>query len=380
MSASASDMARYMLLLLGDGTLDGVTVYGPLAARAFRTPLTTLPLEVGALDAGFFDTLLPGGFHGYGHSGATLSFFSSMVVVPDLRLGIFVSTNTEGGGQLSEPLPPRIVEHFYATTREPPAAAGSLDLAEAARVYAGEYAATRRRYGGLEGFVMRFIALSVSVTPEGYLLVGGAGMPAQRFVPTERPDEFRSASGPAGAPSVIRFERDGDRAARISMIHVAFERVSAIYSRSTILALAGLTFFTAVAIVLGALLRVAHDPAASRGQRLAGRVQVATALLWLVSFAGGAAFAATASDPTKIVYGWPNGGILLASTAALLAGLATAVSALLLPTAWRGARGGSATAAGWSTWRKSRYTLALAIFAAYAILLAAWGGLAPWST
>ncbi|HEU4617487.1 MAG TPA: serine hydrolase domain-containing protein, partial [Gammaproteobacteria bacterium] len=43
MSASAGDMARYMLLLLGDGTLDGVTVFGPEAARAFRTPMTSLP-------------------------------------------------------------------------------------------------------------------------------------------------------------------------------------------------------------------------------------------------------------------------------------------------------------------------------------------------
>ncbi|HUO67589.1 MAG TPA: serine hydrolase domain-containing protein, partial [Gammaproteobacteria bacterium] len=45
MSASAHDMATYMLLLLGDGTLDGVTVFGPVAARAFRTPLTKLPPE-----------------------------------------------------------------------------------------------------------------------------------------------------------------------------------------------------------------------------------------------------------------------------------------------------------------------------------------------
>ena len=82
MSASAHDMGRYMLLLLGDGTLDGATVFGSKAARAFRTPLTKLSSELGALDAGFFDQPLPGGFRGYGHDGATLSFFSDMTVVP----------------------------------------------------------------------------------------------------------------------------------------------------------------------------------------------------------------------------------------------------------------------------------------------------------
>jgi hypothetical protein len=101
-------------------------------------------------------------------------------------------------------------------------------------------------------------------------------------------------------------------------------------------------------------------------------------LLWLASFGGAAAFAAGASDDANLVMHWPGGAILAASTAALLASLTTLACALLLRAAWRGANGSSATAAGWSTWRKLRYTLALAIFAAYAILLGAWGALAPW--
>ena len=60
-----------------------MTVFGPTTpAQAFRTPLTKLSSELGALDAGFFDQPLPGGFRGYGHDGATLSFFSDMTVVP----------------------------------------------------------------------------------------------------------------------------------------------------------------------------------------------------------------------------------------------------------------------------------------------------------
>jgi CubicO group peptidase (beta-lactamase class C family) len=371
MSASARDMARYMLLLLGDGTLDGVTVFGPVAARAFRTPLTALPAESGALDAGFFDNLMPGGFHGYGHSGATLSFFSNMTIVPDLRLGIFISTNTAGGGQLSGYFPARVVEHFYATGREPPAGAAELDVAEATRVYAGQYAPTRRRYEGLEGFVMRFVGMSVSVTSEGYLL---AGSPPQRFVPTGRPDEFRSVSGPSGAPNVLRFERDGERAVHIAAIPVALERVRPLYNRTPMLALAALTLLGSVAIVIGAFLRLAHKPAASGSQRLAGRVQLIAALFWLASFGSAAAFAAGTADGARFVMQWPGAGILIASTAALLASLTTLACALLLPAAWRG------TSPGWTAWRKSRYTLALAIFAAYAILLAVWGGLQPWST
>ncbi|HUL82019.1 MAG TPA: serine hydrolase domain-containing protein [Gammaproteobacteria bacterium] len=377
MSATAHDMARYMLLLLGDGKLDGVTVFGPDAARAFRTPLTKLPPEVGALDAGFFQSPLPGGFLGYGHNGATLSFFSNMTVVPALRLGIFVSTNTEGGGALSDPLAARVIERFYAPPRDAPAPRAELAVADAQRKYAGEYLSTRRRYGGLEGFVMRLSQATVSVTPDGYLLVGLGAVP-QRFVPTDRPDEFRNAERASGPLGTLHFERDGERATRVALIPIAFERVTPLYSRNTLFVLAGLVLLASAGAALGGFSRLVHKPAASAGQRLAGRVQLAAAWLWLASFAAFAVFGARAADTTNIIYSWPGVPILAASSAALAASVLTLLGALFLPAVWRGALDGARPVAGWSTWRKLRYTLAFLSFASFAIVLGAWGALAPW--
>src|SRR5688572_1210627 len=198
MSASPRDMARYMLLLLGDGTLDGITVFGPAAARAFRTPMTSVPRGVGAFDAGCFEAVEPGGFRSYGHGGATLAFFSNMIVVPELKLGIFATTNTEGGGRVSNALPARVIEHFYAPLRPVPAGP-PRELVGSSAVYAGDYLSTRRRYSGLEGFLTRFAnAMSVSVTSDGYLLVSGGLGPTQRYVPAGEPDVFRPATGPDG--------------------------------------------------------------------------------------------------------------------------------------------------------------------------------------
>src|SRR5690606_21190338 len=114
MSSTASDMARYMLMLLGDGRLDGVQVFGPEAARVFRTPMTSLPPELGAWDGGFAELPAPGGFRSYGHDGATLLFFSSMSLLPELDLGVFVSTNSAGGAALTSALTPLLVQTFYA--------------------------------------------------------------------------------------------------------------------------------------------------------------------------------------------------------------------------------------------------------------------------
>ncbi|MGH6999078.1 MAG: serine hydrolase domain-containing protein, partial [Phenylobacterium sp.] len=86
MSSTASDMARYMTLLLNGGTIDGGTIYGPAAAKAILTPMVVYPGGGGA-NAGFFQTPLRGGFMAYGHNGATLDFHANMTVIPDLRLG-----------------------------------------------------------------------------------------------------------------------------------------------------------------------------------------------------------------------------------------------------------------------------------------------------
>ena len=42
-SSTAGDMSRYMLMLLGNGSWNGATVFGPQAAKAFRTPLLRTP-------------------------------------------------------------------------------------------------------------------------------------------------------------------------------------------------------------------------------------------------------------------------------------------------------------------------------------------------
>lgn len=376
MSASASDIARYMLLLLGGGTLDGVTVFGPVAARAFRTPMTSLPPTVGALDAGFFETVQPGGFRGYGHGGATLAFFSNMVVVPELELGIFAATNTEGGGAVANPLAGRIIEHFYAPARPPPASP-ARELAGTGAVYGGDYVTTRRRYGGLEGFLSRFAgALSVGVTGEGYLLVSGALGPAQRYVPAGEPDLFRPTVSPAGAGGMLLFEGDGERVERIVSMPVAFERVALIHRPALLLLAAGLALFTAAAVVTGAFLRLRRPPPEHGRQKLARRVQLGAAVLWLVAIASFAIWiAGIIADVTRVFSDWPGALLVTSSFAALAATAVSVLGAVLLPAVWRN----PLQTPSWTRWRKGRYTAAVVIFAVFGAVLGAWGALEPWA-
>ena len=365
MSSTAHDMARYMLMLLDDGVLDGARIFGAEAARAFRTPMTSLPPEVGSWNGGFAGGPAPGGFRSYGHDGATLTFFSSMAVLPELDLGLFVSTNTASGAALSSALAFMVVQHFYAAPVTP--LAGRPELRAEMAAYAGPYRPSRRRHGGLEGFVTRLQALPLAVSPDGYLTLVLPNAPL-RFVPTGERDRFRRADGPGS----IVFERRDDRLT-LAMVALAAERLGPLESPSALIFTVALAALAAIAVVVGRLARVGRKLPGTRAQARAGRLQVGTSALWLASFASLAVAAVgAASDPSPLIYDWPTPSILAFSTLALLASLGTVGLLALLPAVWTGA-------GGWSRWRNGRFTLAAVLFAACAALLLTSGALQPWN-
>ena len=189
-SSTAGDMARYMLMQLGGGQLAGAQIYGPVSAQAFRTPLRKTPLGVNGWAHGFMVFDLPGGHRAYGHGGATLSFFSNMVVAPDLNLGVFISTNTDTGRPLVNRLPDLIVQHFYVAPEVFPRS-GSAELAQRRKDFAGYYLTTRRTYSGLEGFVDQINGgASVDVTKDGKLVIA-AGDGARTWAPEGPLDDGR---------------------------------------------------------------------------------------------------------------------------------------------------------------------------------------------
>jgi CubicO group peptidase (beta-lactamase class C family) len=370
MSTSAGDMARYMVMLLNGGSLDDARVLGPEAMQAFYMPMTSFPARVGNWNAGFMSAQLPGGFESIGHDGGSLLFFSSMVLVPELRLGMFVTTNTEGGDSLSGPFANRIVEHFYGPSPDPPLPPASA-LSDSASAYNGYYLQTRRPYSGLQGFAMRLLARRVRIS-DGYLVTGLMG-PPQRFVPGDGSGEFRSADAD-GALRAVQFRREGDVAIRIDTPLMAFERVTPLMQPPMLI----LPVALGILISLGTLARTRRrfDREVSRNvmERRAAGLQTLTAVAWLTSAVGFGLFAArTLADETTLLYDWPVWSILIFSTAALVASGLSAGMIVVMPALWRNASGG------WTVPRKLRFTATALIFAACAGMLASWGALQPWN-
>ena len=370
-SSTAGDMARYMTMILNGGQLDGVTIYGPDTAAGFRRTSFANAQGLEGWDNGFLEFPLPGGYRGQGHDGATLSFYSKMVMVPDLNLGIFVAVNTESGAPFVREFPDQLVGRFYAPPMDLPRA-GSAELARHADVYAGSYVTARRAYGGLEKFIDLLIGWSqVRVTRDGLLIVSRWGAAPQAFAPDGPEGHFRSVRG---AEPLVFDIKNGHADRWMMPGAVAYERAGLWSTVVALATLAGMTGLVCLGLLGAVVTRDRRDFRETQWQALASLLHVTIAILFLIALAAFGVWATGTGDTTNVVYHWPGPLLLIASASSLVAALISLVALGISPFVWRGGR----RLDSWSSLQKLRFTGATVLFVTFSIVLFHWGALAPW--
>jgi CubicO group peptidase (beta-lactamase class C family) len=378
-SSTAADMSRYMLAILGDGTLDGATIYSPALAADFRTVITGGPPGVPGWAHGFMQYRLPGGLEGYGQDGDTLSFHARMVTVPALKLGVFVVTNTDTGKAFVHSLPDRIVQRFYA--RPPTRYGPSAWLTANADAFAGSYLSTFRAYRGLEQFADLVLRgpVKARVDADGVLTTPGPFGP-RRWTPVPGATVANPyvAFREIGGPDRLVFQMRDGRAKRWfdPSGKTAYERTGVLASVPLLALLAAATGFAALAaLAAGLFARSRRESRQTSVQGRADGAQVSGAVLWLVAIGCFWMWTGQISDPAELAYGWPGGWLITASASAAVAAILTVMCLGLSPMIWRGGR----RLDSWTAARKARFTVTTVIFTLFAALLGLWGGLEPWS-
>jgi CubicO group peptidase (beta-lactamase class C family) len=376
-SSTGEDMARYLMAILGDGTLAGQNIYSASIARNFRTPLLRSSPSSPAWDFGMLEYPLPGGYLGYGRDGGALSFRASLITVPKLGLGVFVAANTDTSGAFVRRAPAAIVQRFYAPPPAP--VTGSQWLLDNASAFTGTYLNASRAYRGLEGFVDRFRGRAkVEVDRAGFLLTPGlTGL--DRWIPSQ--------GAATDAPFVTFRQSDGAGALDVQMAggqavrwfapsgETVYERAGFFARRGLLALLAAATAIAALAALAGLGFRDRRDFRQTSIQARADGAQISASILWLVALACFGVFYLTSADPAALVADWPSAWLLIASACALVATLVTLLVLGLLPAAWQGGR----RLDSWTLGRKARFSTTTAIFALFGILLGFWGALEPWS-
>ena len=166
MSASAVDMANWMLAHLGSGRLGESQILSPETAQAMHSRQFTHDERIPGWGLGFYEKSSHG-LRMIGHGGDTQWFHSDLTLIPSENVGIFVSYNTVSGGELSFlPFRKAFLDHYYPVEPVQPVVAEGLDR------FAGSYLFNRTSYTTFQKALNLTGNMPIRVSGDSALVMG----------------------------------------------------------------------------------------------------------------------------------------------------------------------------------------------------------------
>jgi len=272
MSTTAADMARWMRFHLSHGELDGrrllsAETHALIWARPYSDRAEAADVTHGFIQTPFHGLLLTG------HGGATESYLSNLVLVPELGLGVFISQSSGASRNLVQRLPEQIIERQQSLPPAAPLAAEPGEpgaLAEAN----GSYLNNRRVFSSFAAVFGAFDGVGLrALDSETLALEAGPRSGEYRRIGE---DLFESAFGQRLA--LIR-SADGRIAAFAdgSGVH-SFERVEGFNAPQWLFAALGAGLLLAVSTLGGVVWRLGRRRYGGPTDALVGGVSVLAAL------------------------------------------------------------------------------------------------------
>jgi CubicO group peptidase (beta-lactamase class C family) len=254
MSATAVDMARFMLSHLGSGLAGNHGILSEATAAFMHARAFEHDRRLPGFALGFYEKSSHG-LRIIGHGGDTQWFHSDLALIPSENVGVFVSYNTDTGRELSlGRFLHALLDHYYPPPPGPVAPGGDA-RAQAARV-AGEYLSNRMSYTTFQKATGLTGAVRIRANGDGSLrMVSSLG--DMRLVPIE-PLLYREELG----TELVAFKVDGSNRVTHAFVGslpmMALERVPWYESprlHSMLLGLAVLVFASTVWAAVGRVIR-----------------------------------------------------------------------------------------------------------------------------
>lgn len=326
LSTTAADMAKFMIAHLQDGALGEARILGAETAQLMHARALSPDPAVNGMCLGFYETWV-NGRRLIGHGGATVYFITDLLLIPEAGVGLFVSTNTSGGGKAIQELQNALMDRYFPA-RLPDVEVSSDFAARAAR-YAGTYRALRRSYTRLDKIIAATGDIRVQPGSEGTLLISSHEGP----VPWAEIGEgvFRRMDD----DRVIAFKGDaGDRASHLvgPFAAIAAERIAWYDSVRFHVTVLGLGMILFVGAIVSAIRRRRADSGGPKGLRWARPTLATVALLNIVFVVG---FVLSLSrGVNELVFDLPS-SLYVVLALPLLALLPTMASLLFAGVAWK---------------------------------------------
>src|SRR5262249_25773638 len=191
-STTGADAGRFMIAHLNDGKLGNERILKAETARKMREPLFRHDPKVSAMCYGFMEQQR-NGQRMVGHGGDTFWFHSLMQLIPDRRVGLFVSYNTNTSADSRELLLDAFLRRYFPVA-DPPRVKASTDFRERAKRLAGEYGLNLYSHTSAAKIAALMGVLNVKVNDDDTLSVGSPIGESRRYVEIE-PMVYRELDG-----------------------------------------------------------------------------------------------------------------------------------------------------------------------------------------
>jgi CubicO group peptidase (beta-lactamase class C family) len=193
MSASGTDMARFMICHLQKGRFGEIRILEEETANIMHSQLFTHDPHIVGNAHGFWE-MRHNNLYALEHGGDTFLFHSFLVLIPEHNTGIYVSYNSIGGGgpartQLVESILDRYFPVEIKANLEPPE-----NFKKRAKKFTGTYVVARANHSTYEKIANLFMTYKVGATKEGTLLIPSGGSRTRQFVEI-KPLVFQEING-----------------------------------------------------------------------------------------------------------------------------------------------------------------------------------------
>ena len=241
LSASATDLAQFMLAHLQEGQLGDARILKPETARLMHSRLFALDDAANAMCYGFYEESR-NGHRIIGHGGDTVFFHSDLHLVLDQKVGFFVSYNS--GGRADSPgrsnLWEAFLNRYYPYT--PPAVSSATAKADADAA-AGSYTLSRRSETSFLATASLISQFTVSPVGDGDIEI------PQLTGPNGKPKRWQAA-GPMtfverGGQDKLIFKPDQNGRMQLVLPYPFFvgQKMSALQNGKLLLTVLGISLF-----------------------------------------------------------------------------------------------------------------------------------------
>jgi len=174
LSTTADDISHFMVAHLENGQYNGTAILRPETVELMHSRQFGLAPALNHICLGFYESSL-NGRRIIGHGGDTIYFHSELGLILDSHVGLFVSYNSAGKGNLSDRsmLFEKFMDRYLPAPKpeEPALASAKRD----AREVAGAYLSSRRSETTVVSMESAFSQVKVYANPDGTITVGGLG-------------------------------------------------------------------------------------------------------------------------------------------------------------------------------------------------------------